>query len=66
MRPFNAQGKYARHEFFKQCKRMQLFHPYLGPDIISSKVLDHKCSPKAKAGTGGFNITKADKKGSHK
>ena len=65
MRPFNAQGKYARHEFFKQCKRLQLFHPYLGPDIIPPKALDYKGTPKATVGTGGFNI-KAKKNGSHK
>ena len=58
MRPFNEQGKYARHEFFKQCKRLQLFHPYLGPDIIPAKAAGHKGPPKAIVGTGGFKLTK--------
>ena len=62
MRPFNEQGKYARHEFFKQCKRLQLFRPYLGPDIITPKASDSKGPPKAIVGTGGFNITKTTKK----
>ncbi len=56
MRSFNEQGKYARHEFFKQCKRLQLFRPYLGPDIIMPKALDHQGQPKAIVGTGGFKL----------
>ena len=56
MRPFNEQGKYARHEFFKQCKRLQLFHPYMGPDIIQTKEQERKGPPKALAGTGGFKL----------
>lgn len=61
MRPFNEQGKYARHEFFKQCKRLQLFRPYLGPDIIPPKSSDHQGQPKAIVGTGGFRVKKGDK-----
>lgn len=56
MRPFNAQGKYARHTFFKDCKRLQLFSGIERMAPVGEENHMKKGVPKTLAGTGGFKL----------